>query len=135
MCPFVCHDQLFIVLSFARKKCSHIYIAVIFYPIDLSREILLWTKLHFQILWSFFNVCPKEKQPVLVWFQNVEVLNYFSSSSCRRQNVTGVLSNVVKKDRLKGFQAWNVNKVIHILFIFPHMKVKFKSLDATKHLW
>jgi hypothetical protein len=44
--------------------------------------------------------------------------------------VPGILLNVVKKDGLKGLQAWEVNKVMHIYFIFPHMKIKFESLAA-----
>jgi len=46
-----------------------------------------------------------------------------------------ILLNVAKKDRLKGFQAWDMNKVMHIQFIFPRIKVKFESLGAAKHLW
>jgi hypothetical protein len=30
--------------------------------------------------------------------------------------VLGILLNVMKKDKLKGFQAWEVNKVMHIYF-------------------
>jgi citrate lyase synthetase len=41
MCPFVYHDQLFNVFLFAKKKNSHIYIAIIFKPVDRSREIIL----------------------------------------------------------------------------------------------
>jgi len=43
MCPFVYRDQLFILLLFAKRNCSHIqvYIAIIFNPVDQSGEILL----------------------------------------------------------------------------------------------